>query len=53
MANSDKNIIKEIAENLDCGNDCYYNSITNEIVSFPNFSHIKDEEEFKKVYSIH
>ena len=49
MANSNKNIIKEIAENLDCGFNCYYNPNTNEIVTIPNFSHISDEEEFKEI----
>jgi hypothetical protein len=49
MANSNKNIIKEIAENLDCGFNCYYNSNTNEIVTIPNFSHISEEEEFKEI----
>jgi len=49
MANSNKNIIKEIAENLDCGFNCYYNSNTNEIVTIPNFSNISDEEEFKEI----
>ncbi len=49
MDNSNKNIIKEIAENLDCGFNCYYNSNTNEIVTIPNFSNISDEEEFKEI----
>jgi len=49
MANSNKNIIKEIAENLDCGFNCYYNSNTSEIVTIPNFSDIADEEEFKEI----
>jgi len=49
MANSNKNIIKEIAENLDCGFNCYYNSNTSEIVTIPNFSNIADEEEFKEI----
>jgi len=49
MANSNKNIIKEIAENLDCGFNCYYNSNTTEIVTIPNFSNIEDEEGFKEI----
>ena len=49
MANFNKNIIKEIAENIDCGLNCYFNSITNEIVTIPNFLNISDEEEFKEV----
>ncbi len=52
MANSDKNIIQEISENLDSGNDCYYNPKTNEIVSIPNFSHISDEEEFEEIFQV-
>ena len=50
MDNSKSNIIKEIAQELDCGNDCYYNSKTNEIVAIPNFSQISDEEEFKEIF---
>jgi len=50
MVNSQKNIIKEIAENLDCGNDCYYNPKTDEIVAIPNFSHISEEKEFKAIF---
>jgi hypothetical protein len=52
MANSNKNIIQVIAENLDCGNDCYYNPETNEIVTIPNFSQISDEEEFKEIFRV-
>ena len=50
MDNSKSNIIKEIAQELDCGNDCYYNSKTNEIVTIPNCSQISDEEEFKELF---
>tara|TARA_R110000744_G_scaffold212886_1_gene331813 strand:- start:193 stop:639 length:447 start_codon:yes stop_codon:yes gene_type:complete len=50
MDNSRKNIIKEIAENLDCGNDCYYNFKTNEIVSIPNFKNSSDEQELKEFF---
>jgi len=50
MVNSNENIIKEIAENLDCGNDCYYNQKTNEIIAIPNFSQVMDDEEFKKAF---
>lgn len=48
MANTNKNIIKEIAENIDCGFNCYYNSKTNEIITIPNFLNISDEEDFKE-----
>ncbi|WP_405397569.1 UPF0158 family protein [Maribacter sp. Asnod2-G09] len=43
-------IIKEIAEELDCGNNCYYNSKTNEIVTIPNFSDTSDEQELKEFF---
>lgn len=44
-------IIKEIAQELDCGFDCYYNSKTDEIVAIPNFSQFSDEDEFKEAFS--
>ena len=36
MDKPDENIINEIAQQLDCGNDCYYNSKTKELISIPN-----------------
>jgi hypothetical protein len=50
MDNSLKHIIKEIAENLDCGNNCFYNSKTNEIVTIPNFENTSDEQELKEFF---
>jgi len=50
LDNSRQNIIKKIAQELDCGFDCYYNSKTNEIVTIPNFSHIADEDDFKEAF---
>ena len=50
MKSIDLNIIREIAQELDCGNDCYYNIKTNEILALPNFSQIFDEEEFKESF---
>ncbi len=50
MGNSQKNIITEIAENLDCGSDCYYNPTTDEIVTIPNLSHMPEEKEFKAIF---
>ncbi len=47
-----KNIIKEIAQELDCGFDCYYNFKTNEIVTIPNVSQIADEDDFKKAFGV-
>jgi len=48
MGNSKTKIIKEIAQELDCGNECYYNSKTDEIITIPNFSNFPEEEEFRK-----
>ena len=45
------NIIKEIAQELDCGFDCYYNSKTDEIISIPSLSQFSDEEDFKEAFS--
>jgi len=50
MDNSKQNIIREIAQELDCGNDCYYNLKNNEIIAIPNFSQISDEDEFKEAF---
>ena len=36
MPKPDQNIIKEIAEELDCGNECYLNQKTNELICLPN-----------------
>lgn len=44
-------IIKQIAQELDCGFDCYYNSKTDEIVAIPSFSQFSDEEDFKEAFS--
>ncbi|WP_458626455.1 UPF0158 family protein [Winogradskyella sp. PC D3.3] len=51
MEKKQSEIIKEIAQELDCGFDCYYNSKTNEIVAIPNFSQFSDEEDFKEAFS--
>ena len=45
-----QNIIKNIAQELDCGCDCYYNSNTYEIIAIPNFSQFFDEEDFKEAF---
>jgi len=50
MADIQKNIIREIAENLSCGFDCYLDPKTQEVVTIPNLSNIADEEEFKEAY---
>jgi hypothetical protein len=43
-------IIKEIAHELDCGFDCYYNPKTDEIMAIPNFRQISDEDEFRDAF---
>jgi hypothetical protein len=48
--NSKQNLIKEIAQELDCGNDCFYNIKTNEIITIPSFFETLDETEFKKIF---
>ena len=50
MENTKSNIIKEIAQELDCGNDCYYNTKTDEIIAIPNFSIISDDEAFMECF---
>jgi hypothetical protein len=35
---------------LDCGNDCFYNIKTNEIITIPSFFETLDETEFKKIF---
>jgi ribosomal protein L11 methylase PrmA len=51
LDNSKQNIIKEIAQELDCGFDCYYNFKTDEIIAIPSFSQFADEEDFKEAFS--
>ncbi|OAD42101.1 UPF0158 family protein [Polaribacter atrinae] len=50
MDKSKKSIVREIAQELDCGNECYYNFKTSEILAIPNLSQIFDEEEFKESF---
>lgn len=50
MVNSKSKIINEIAQNIDCGQECYYNQKTNEIVSIPSLFFEVDEDEFNEVF---
>lgn len=50
MDNPKQNIVKNIAQELDCGFDCYYNSKTDEIIAIPNFSQFSDVEDFKEAF---
>ena len=51
MDNSKQNIIKEIAQEIDCGFDCYYNLKTLEIITIPNFGQMSYEDEFRDAFS--
>lgn len=46
-----QHIVKQIAEELDCGFNCYYNSKTEEIIAIPSFSEFTDEDDFKEAFS--
>ena len=50
MKKINQDIIKNIAQELDCGFDYYYNSETEEIISIPSFSQISDEEDFREAF---
>jgi ribosomal protein L11 methylase PrmA len=51
MIRKQSELIKEIAQELDSGFDCYYNSKTDEIVAIPSFSQFLDEEDFKEAFN--
>ena len=51
MDNIKQLIVKQIAQELDCGFDCYYNSKTDEIISIPSFAQFSYEEHFKEAFS--
>jgi len=51
MENSKSKIIKKIAEEIDCGFDCYYNPKNEEIITIPNRGQVNDEEEFQDAFS--
>lgn len=50
MDKSREHIIKEIAQELDCGSDCYFNPNTNEVIAIPNFTEIMDEDVFREAF---
>jgi hypothetical protein len=45
-----QNIINTIAQELDCGFDCYFNVKTEEIISIPGFSYILDMDDFNDAF---
>lgn len=52
MDKQKQNIITNIAQELDCGFDCYYNFQTNEIVTIPNESLIVDDDSFREAFGM-
>ena len=52
MDKPDQNIINEIAQELDCGNECYFNQKTKELICIPNadLMAMGDEEYYKEVF---
>ncbi|NOQ71045.1 MAG: hypothetical protein GQ574_03525 [Crocinitomix sp.] len=52
MANSDKNIIREIAQNMDSGMDSYFNPTTNEIIAIPDLGQIDVQDLTVGIYSV-
>jgi hypothetical protein len=48
MADARKKIIKEIAEHLDCGYNCYYNFKSDEIINIPVFQTFRTKMSFAK-----
>jgi hypothetical protein len=50
MENSISKIINEIANSLNCGENCYYNSKTNEIITIPQSLEIYEDEEFMEFF---
>ncbi|AUC23042.1 hypothetical protein BTO15_13485 [Polaribacter sejongensis] len=50
METTKQHIIKKIAQDLDCGSECYYNFKTNEIIAIPDFSQVFDEDVFKEAF---
>lgn len=45
-----QNIINSIAQELDCGFDCYFNVKTEEIISIPGFSYVLDMDDFEEAF---
>lgn len=50
MENSKSKIIKEIADNLTCGENCYYNPKTNEIITIPQSLEIDEDVDFMEFF---
>jgi len=50
LDNTELNIIKRIAQELDCGFECFYNIRTSEIITVPNFGQMMDEDDFRDAF---
>ena len=50
LYNTEQNSVKRIAEELDSGFDCYYNSKSDDIIAIPSVSLFSDEEDFKEAF---
>ncbi len=50
MQNSHSKLINEIAQSLDCGLDCYFNSETSELICVPADLEMVDDEECLEFY---
>ena len=50
MGNLKQNIIKNIAQELDCGCDCYLNVKTDEVIAIPRNIYVSDHDDFTKAF---
>jgi len=50
LDNTELNTIKRIAQELDCGFQCFYNIRTSEIITVPNFGQMMDEDDFRDAF---
>jgi hypothetical protein len=52
MDKPDQNIINKLAQELDCGNDCFYNPETKELICIPSadLRAMGDEEYYEEVF---
>lgn len=50
MTDLKNSIIIEIAQEIDCGSNCYFNAKTNEIIAIPNASNFPDYDMFEEAF---
>lgn len=51
MVDAHKHSVREIAENLDCGLDCYYKPEHDELLAIPNSMRHHDPEQFEEAFA--